>query len=109
MSFVGFGGPNGRYWILEDAPGKEKRPQVGDLWFDEVAGVLKYCSRTSPDPIEFTAVDQTAAGGSGVDRIIANGETVTVVDGHCLILSSYLELRGNGTLELQGDAELAVI
>jgi len=51
----------------------------------------------------------TVQGKFNLERVIATGETFTIPDTHCYIVTVYLSLQGTGTLVLEGDAALHVI
>ena len=46
---------------------------------------------------------------SGVSRVVATGQTRTIANTMCLVVSSYFAVEGTGSLVLEGDADLVVL
>lgn len=93
---------------LTPGPQPSVSPYFGILWVDSV-GNFHYLPPNGTD-IQITPLP---TGGSGPDvdtgaicRIVAVGDTLTVLDTFSLIVADYFDVQG--TLDLQGDATLEI-
>ena len=54
------------------------------------------------------AAGSTVRGKFNLERVVETGETFTIPDTHCYIVSRYLSVEGTGVVVLQGDATLHI-